>query len=83
MSIKLSELIAQYGDDNIEFQNLDHCVENFQMTKKGTMARFGTPQSFGLDGFTKLGLIVWMDRKKVDEIVAKSKEPPPALERVR
>lgn len=74
MSVKLSELIAQYGDDNIEFQNLDHCVEHFQTTKRGTIARFGTPQAFSLDGFIKLGLVVWMDRKKVDEIVAKSKE---------
>lgn len=77
MSLKLSELIAQYGDDNIEFQNLDHCVENFQTTKRGTIARFGTPQPFSLDGFTKLGLIVWMDRKKVEEFVAKSKETTP------
>jgi hypothetical protein len=77
MNLKLSELIAQYGDDNIEFQNLDHCVENFQLTKKGTMCRFGTPQSFDLKGFKKLGLIVWMDRATVDKIVAKSKEPSP------
>ena len=75
MTLKLSELIAQYGDETIQFQNLDHCVDDFQMTKKGTKARFGTEQTFDLKGFKKLGLIVWMDREKVDEILAKSKEP--------
>jgi hypothetical protein len=76
MSLKLSELIAQYGDETIQFQNLDHCVDDFQMTKKGTKARFGTNEPFDLKGFKKLGLIVWMDRDKVEEIVAKSKVQP-------
>ena len=75
MALKLSELIAEYGDDNIQFQNLDHCVDDFQMTKRGTKARFGTNETFGFEGFHRLGLIVWMDRDKVDAIVAKSKEP--------
>lgn len=76
--MKLSELIAKYGDEIVQFQNLDHCVDDFQMTKKGTKARFGTEQQFDLNGFKKIGFIVWMDRERVAEIIAadKAKSPP-------
>ena len=73
MALKLSELIAAYGDDKVECQKLDDCVENFNLTKHGTKATFGTSVGFDLNGFTKLGLIVWLDRERVAEIVAQSK----------
>lgn len=75
MPLKMSELIAQYGDDKVEFQNLDQCADALDYSaKKGrTMIKFGTEQPIGLNGTEKLGLVVWLDRKRVAEIVAASK----------
>ena len=73
--MRLSELIAKYGDEIVQFQNLDHCVSDMNLTKKGTTARFGTEQPFDLKGFKKMGLIVWMDRERVAEIIAADKLP--------
>ena len=73
--MKVSELISNIGDDNIEIQNLDTCVEAFSMDKKGiTKATFGTESTFGLNGFDKLGLIVWMDRDAVKAAMARAQE---------
>lgn len=74
--MKLSELIATYGDDKVQFQNLDQCTDTLDYSaKKGrTMIRFGTEQAIGPTGTDKLGLVVWFDRKRVAEIVAASKE---------
>jgi len=67
--MKLSELIAAYGDDKVEFQNLDQCSTDLNMGKNGTKITFGTEQRLNLEGPEKLGLIVWLDRKRVAEIV--------------
>lgn len=72
--MKLSELLAAYGDDKVQFQNLDECTDALNMNKGVTKVTFGTPQSINLNGTEKLGLVVWMDRERVKEIVAKSKE---------
>lgn len=71
--MNLSALLAVYGDDKVQFQKLDDCVTAFQMTKHGTKATFGTPQGFNGNGFDKLGLIVWLDRKAVADILTKQK----------
>lgn len=72
--MKLSELIAAYGDDKVEFQNLDQCSESINMNKGVTKITFGTEQPIrGFDGMAKLGLVVWLDREHVKEIVAKDK----------
>lgn len=71
--MKLSELIAKYGDDAVQFQNLDHCARDLNMNKGKTMITFGTEQPVNLNGTEKLGLIVWLDRKKVAELVAADK----------
>lgn len=34
--MKLSELIAAYGDEKVEFQNLDHCNHSMQMNGRIT-----------------------------------------------
>jgi hypothetical protein len=73
MALKLSELIARYGDDRVQFQNLDHCVDTMNMGKKGTKITFGTEQKIGLKGTEQLGLVVWLDRERVAEIVAENK----------
>lgn len=76
MALKLSELIAAYGDDKVQFQNLDHCAEDLSMSGGVTKITFGTEQRLdfnGYDGLQKLGLVVWLDRDKVAEIVAADK----------
>lgn len=71
--MKLSELIARYGDDRVQFQNLDQCADTLNMGKKGTKITFGTEQKISLNGTVQLGLVLWLDRKVVDEILAAMK----------
>ena len=74
MALALSELIAAYGDDNVQFQNLDQCADALNYSaKNGTKITFGTEQPLTPNGTEKLGLVVWMDRKRVAEIIAASK----------
>lgn len=73
MTLNLSELIAKYGDDKITFQKLDDCASSYNATRDGTRATFVTPEKFSMKGFDKLGLIVWMDRKTVEGLIAMSK----------
>jgi len=86
MSSKLSELIAAYGDDKVQFQNLDHCMKTIDYSaKKGTTITFGTDVQISRkagDGLEKLGLVVWFDRQAVADIIASSKPPvsPPKAE---
>lgn len=75
MGLKLSELIAAYGDDKVGFQNLDQCGKTLDYHhKKGTTITFGTEETIGVNGLEKLGLVVWLDRRRVAEIIAASKE---------
>ena len=74
--MKLSELISAYGDDDVKFQKLDDCTDTLSMSKKGTKASFVTPETFGFDGFDRLGLIIWMDRERVAKILADRKTQP-------
>lgn len=72
--MKLSELIAAYGDDKVRFQNLDQCATALNMEKKGTKITFVTEQQLNLKGTEQLGLVVWLDRKAVAEITAAAKD---------
>jgi len=75
--MNLSELIAAYGDDKVQFQNLDQCGKTLDYHhKKGTTITFGTEETIGPNGMEKLGLVVWLDRKRVAEIIAASKGSP-------
>jgi hypothetical protein len=68
--MKLSELIAAYGDANVKLQTLDDCADTLNFTaKKGTRITFGAPVSLDPNGLRELGLVVWMDRKRVQEII--------------
>lgn len=72
--MNLSELIAAYGDDKVRFQNLDRCADSLNYTaKSGTKITFGTEQALTPEGTEKLGLVVWMDRARVKEIIAATK----------
>src|SRR3990167_8638742 len=75
VALKLSELLANYGDDKVQFQNLDQCAIDLNYSaKKGTKITFGTEQPVTFKGTEKLGLIVWFDRDRIAEIVSQSKE---------
>ena len=67
--MKLSELIAKYGDDAVQFQNLDHCFISADMKGGKIKIAFGTEQPLTLEGTEKMALIVWLDRKRVAEII--------------
>ena len=68
--MKLSDLIAAYGDDVVTFQNLDDCASDLNMGKRGTKITFGTEERLTLNGTEKLGLVVWLDRDRVAEIIS-------------
>ena len=68
--MKLSELITAIGDENVQFQNLDHCADKLNMNGTTTIT-FGTEQRLNLQGTEKLGLVVWLDRDRVKEITGK------------
>ena len=68
--MKLSEMIAKYGDDDVKFQNLDDCAIDLNYTaKSGTRITFGTDVPINLQGTKELGFVVWFDRDKIKEIV--------------
>lgn len=69
--MKMSELILAYGDDNIAIQNLDTCGISLDWSaKKGTKVTFGTEVGITPNnGLNKLGIVVWMDRDKVESIL--------------
>ncbi len=71
--MNLSELVAAYGDDKIKLQNLDQCSTTLNMKGGSTYITFGTDVKLGLDGPEKLGLVVWFDRDRVQEIIASAK----------
>lgn len=69
--MNLSTLIAEYGDENVKFQHLDSCFIEAKAKKGHNEVTFGTGAGFGANGMNEIGLIVWMDRDKVDEIMKK------------
>ena len=69
--MKLSELINKVGDENVEIQNLDSCVSSMNMDAKGNViATFGTQAKIAMNGFEKLGMVIWMDREAVKQAMA-------------
>lgn len=73
--MKMSELIRLYGDDKVQFQNLDQCASDLNMSKKGTKITFGTEEKITLKGTERLGLVLWLDREAVAKIMATNKPP--------
>lgn len=71
--MKLSELISAYGDEKVQFQNLDQSAETLNFNKGITKITFGTEQPIDPSGTVKLGLVVWLDRDRVAEILKTSK----------
>jgi hypothetical protein len=76
--MKMSELIATVGDENVRFQNLDQDAHAINKTKHGTKIEFytGAIQAEELLGGGKtknIGLVVWLPRDRVDAVIAKEK----------
>ncbi len=73
--MKISELIAAYGDDKVQFQNLDQCATDLNMRGSTTRITFGTEQRLDpLKGTAQLGLVIWLDRDRVEELLAAAGE---------
>lgn len=68
--MKMSELVTAYGDENIEFQNLDQAVTGMNWAAgKGSKVTFVTGVPIDpTTGLAKLGLVLWFDRAKIKEI---------------
>lgn len=64
----LSDLIKEYGDDKVTFQLLDTSIMSMNKRKQHNEITFGTSQGFGLKT-NQMGIVVWLDRDKVDEIL--------------
>lgn len=71
--MNLSELIKAYGDDKVQFQALDACADTMNMANGHTKITFGTGEPLGPDGTIKMGIVVWMDRDRLAEILAAEK----------
>jgi len=70
MAIGIVEMLTRIGDDRIAFQNLDQCYITADWNhKKGTRITFGTEESLGPNGTERLGLVVWLDRDLVKEVL--------------
>ena len=67
--MKLSELFDAYGDD-IQHQYLDHAAFGLSMANGLTTITFSTDEPVTPKGTVKLGIVVWLDRDRLREIVA-------------
>lgn len=67
--IGMTELVAEVGDDNIEFQNLANCLLEFRARKRDATLRFVTEKDKGQDlalgGGEWVALVVWIPRDKL------------------
>lgn len=59
--MKLSELIAAYGDDKVQLQNLDQSLISLNMNNGTSKITFVTKQPVNLDGLNKLGVLACFD----------------------
>lgn len=77
--MNLSELIRLYGDDKVAVQNLDDSATLLNMSNGVTKITFLTEEPLDIGGTDRLGLIVWMERDRVQAIIDETKaSPPPA-----
>lgn len=76
--MNLSELIRRYGDDKVAVQKLDDSATSLNMSEGVTKITFLTEEPLDIGGTDRLGLIVWMERDRVQAIIdeAKAGTPP-------
>jgi hypothetical protein len=80
--MKMSELILAVGDDQLRFQNLDTDAQTIDKTKHGTKITFYTDaiqaeELLGGGKTEKIGLVLWLPRNRVVEIIAAAKSKSP------
>jgi hypothetical protein len=78
--MKLSELIAAVGDDNVAFQVLLNDLSAVDVTKQGTKITFYTdpanlsPHELLPGGKSKkIGLVLWLPRAEAEAEMAKAR----------
>ena len=72
--MKLSELIAHVGDDNVQFQMLAESVESARVSKNSSISFFTDRQKVEeLDNVESeyVGMVVWLPRKRMPEFPLK------------
>lgn len=75
--MNLSELIRRYGDDEVAIQKLDDSATSLNMSNGVTKITFLTEEPSDIGGTDRLGLIVWMERDRVQAIIDEAKANPP------
>lgn len=74
MSIGITELVTRIGDKRVRLQGLDGSIKSLHASKGVTTVTFLTDQPIGLDGTTDLGLVLWLPRDVVAEILKSDKQ---------
>ncbi|MAB24944.1 MAG: hypothetical protein CMK78_11435 [Pseudomonadales bacterium] len=67
------ELITAIGDDSVKLNALDTCITEMNKRKDHNEFTFCTDQTFDLKGPSDLGIVIWLPRDKVTEIMAAAK----------
>ena len=68
----LSKMIKTIGDDKVQFQMLDTCIDGATLKKGYTQVKFSTQQLNPVDLINKkgkVGIIVWFEREDFDKFV--------------
>ena len=66
----ITELVSKIGDDNVKLQFLDSAATKMNFDhKKGTYITFGTDQPLTPTGTKDFGVVLWLPRTRVKEIL--------------
>lgn len=69
--VGIVELVTALGNDGVRIQPLDGCLTDMKSNKHGSKYTFGSEIPFDLNGPTECGIVVWMPRDKVKEILGR------------
>jgi hypothetical protein len=68
--MKISELIAAVGKGRMSFQTLDTSLISLDRgPRKSTVVKFETSEAFTDNRTARMGVIVWLDRDAVHEVL--------------
>lgn len=71
--MKLSEIIAEIGDENVSLQVLDLCTVSIKDEGAVKHVTFGTTEEITPDSTSAVGLIVWVPRDKLNTILLRER----------
>lgn len=75
--VSLSNLTLAIGDE-LMFQPLDQCLSDMRSSKGQSRFSFFSDQTFDLQGPTRMGIVLWIDRDKAKAALApKAPDLPP------